>query len=132
MGSPVTLSTHCVKVKVKVTLVQALRLCTARTVHRGSRGIALPFLDHSTRSGLGVSITPRPFFTPGKEPVPIVQEVGWAPGTVCGKSRPPSPLGFDLLTVQPVPSLYTDYATRPMFLVYVNGIWRNIDSNLGA
>ena len=30
------------KVKVKVTLVQALRLCTGRTAHRGSRGIALP------------------------------------------------------------------------------------------
>jgi hypothetical protein len=30
------------KVKVvKCTLVQALRLCTGRTVHRGSRGIAL-------------------------------------------------------------------------------------------
>jgi len=27
--------------KVKVTLVQALRLCTGRTAHRGSRGIAL-------------------------------------------------------------------------------------------
>jgi hypothetical protein len=26
---------------VKVTLVQALRLCTGRTAHRGSRGIAL-------------------------------------------------------------------------------------------
>jgi hypothetical protein len=38
----------CVK-KVKVTLVQALRLCTGRTAHRGSRGIALPFHDHSTR-----------------------------------------------------------------------------------
>ena len=24
------------------------------------------------------SLTPRPFFTPGKNPVPIVQEVGWA------------------------------------------------------
>jgi hypothetical protein len=29
------------KVKVKVTIVQALRLCTGRTAHRGSRGIAL-------------------------------------------------------------------------------------------
>ena len=37
------------KVKVKWTLVQALRLCTGLTVHRGSRGIAL-FLDHGTRS----------------------------------------------------------------------------------
>jgi hypothetical protein len=29
------------KKKVKVTLVQALRLCTGRTAHRGSRGIGL-------------------------------------------------------------------------------------------
>ena len=35
--------------KVKVTLVQALRLCTGRTAHRGSGGIALPFHDHGTR-----------------------------------------------------------------------------------
>jgi hypothetical protein len=28
-------------IKVKVTFVQALRLCTGRTAHRGSRGIAL-------------------------------------------------------------------------------------------
>jgi len=33
------------KVKVKVTLVQALRLCTDRTAHRGSRVIALLFHD---------------------------------------------------------------------------------------
>ena len=31
--------------KVKVTLVQALRLCTGRTAHRGNRGIALLFHD---------------------------------------------------------------------------------------
>jgi len=37
-----------------------------------------------------VSSTPRPHFTPGKDPVPIVQEVGWAPGPVWtgGISRP--------------------------------------------
>jgi hypothetical protein len=37
-----------------------------------------------------VSSTPRPFFTSGKDPVPIVQEAGWAPGPVWtgGKSRP--------------------------------------------
>ena len=36
-----------------------------------------------------VSSTPRPHFTPGKEPVPILQEAGWAPGPVWtgGKSR---------------------------------------------
>ena len=32
--------------------------------------------------GMRVSVTPRPLFTPGKDPVPIVQEAGWAPGTV--------------------------------------------------
>jgi len=35
--------------KVKRTLVHVLRLCTGRTAHRGSRGIALLFLDHGTR-----------------------------------------------------------------------------------
>ena len=71
-----------VGVKVKVTLVQALRLCTGRTAHRGSSGIALLFHDHGTRRGWGVSVTSRPLFTPGKDPVPIVQEAGWAPGPV--------------------------------------------------
>jgi hypothetical protein len=33
------------KVKVKVTLLQALRFCTGRTAHRRSRGIALLFHD---------------------------------------------------------------------------------------
>jgi len=47
-----------------------------------SRGIALLFLEHGTRRGWGVSVTPRPLFTPGKDPVPIVQEAGWAPGPV--------------------------------------------------
>jgi len=70
------------KVKVKYTIVQALRLCTGRTTHRGSRGIALLFHDLGTRRGWGVSVTPRSLFTPGKDLVPIVQEAGWAPGPV--------------------------------------------------
>jgi hypothetical protein len=42
LNNPFTRSNVCwLKVKVKVTLVQALRLCTGRTVHRGSTGIAL-------------------------------------------------------------------------------------------
>ena len=71
------------KKKLKVTLVQALRLCTGRTAHRGSRGIAVLFHDHGTRRGLRVSVTPRPLFTPGKDTVPVVQEAGWATGPVC-------------------------------------------------
>ena len=42
------------------TLVQALRLCTGRSAHKESRGIDQPFLDHGTRRGGGVSVTPRP------------------------------------------------------------------------
>jgi len=51
---------------VKCTLVQALRLCTGRTAHRGSRGTALPFLNHGTRRGWGVSVASRPLITPRK------------------------------------------------------------------
>jgi len=36
-------------VNVKCTLVQALRICTGRTAHRRSRGIALLLDDHGTR-----------------------------------------------------------------------------------
>ena len=72
----------CKGKKVKCTLVQALRLCTGRTAHRGSRGVVLLFLDHDTRRDWGVSVTPRPLFTPRKDPVPVVQEAGWTPGPV--------------------------------------------------
>jgi len=73
---------HFLHIKVECTLVQALRLCTGRTVHRGSRGIVLLFLYHDTRRCCGVSITPRPLFSPRKDPVLIVQKAGWAPGPV--------------------------------------------------
>ena len=57
---------------------------------RVRRGIALLFHDRSTRRGWVVSSTPRPQFTPGKDPVPILQEAGWAPVPVWtgGESRP--------------------------------------------
>jgi hypothetical protein len=47
----------------------------------GSRGIALLILDLGTRRG-GWSAACPGRFTPGKDPVPIVQEAGWAPGPV--------------------------------------------------
>jgi hypothetical protein len=51
---------------------------------RVGRGIALLFHDHGNRS------MPQLHFTPGKDPVPIAQEAGWAPGPAWtgGKSRP--------------------------------------------
>ena len=56
----VTLWHTVVKVKVKVTLVQATKY------QRGSRGIALLFLYHGTRSVWVVSLTPRPILPTGK------------------------------------------------------------------
>jgi hypothetical protein len=66
------------------------------TGHEGprwrSRGIALLILDLGARRGWVVSTTPRPHCTPGKDPVPIVQEAGWASGPVwtCTKNLAPT------------------------------------------
>ena len=64
--------------------------CRPGVAQRVGRGIALLFHDRGTRRGWVVSSTPRPHFTPGKDPVPILQEAGWAPGPVWTgrKSRP--------------------------------------------
>ena len=48
-------------------------------------------------------------FTSGKEPVPILQEAGWDPGPVWTVVENLAPPGFDLRTVQPIRSRYTDY-----------------------
>jgi hypothetical protein len=49
-----------------------------------STGIALLcfFKTSALEGGEGVSVTPRPLSTPRKDPVPIAQEAGWAPGPV--------------------------------------------------
>jgi len=62
---------------------------------RVGRGIALLFRDRGTRRGWVFSSTPRPHFTPGKDPVPILQEAGWAPGPVLDGRKILSPPGFD-------------------------------------
>jgi hypothetical protein len=98
---------------VACTLAQALRLCTGRTAYTGSRGIALLFHDHGTKKGWEVSVTPRPLFTPGKDPVPIVQEAVWVPGPVWTGAENLVPTGIRSRTVQPVASWSTDLATRP-------------------
>jgi hypothetical protein len=41
-----------------------------------------------------VSVTLQPYFTPGKDPVPIVQEAGWAPGPVWTGAENPAPTGI--------------------------------------
>ena len=64
--------------------------------------------------GEGSASRPGRSLPPGKDPVPIAQEAGWALGPVwTGAKNLASPPGFDPRTVQPVSSRYTDYATRP-------------------
>jgi len=53
--------------------------------------------------------------TPGKDPVPILEEAGWAPGPVWTGGKVSPPPGFD---PGPVVSRYTDWATRPTVALY--------------
>jgi len=78
--------TLCLTGMVKVKCSR-YRPCVAQRV---GRIVDLLFHDRGPRRGLEVSSTPRPQFTPGKDPVPILQEAGWTPGPVWtgGKSRP--------------------------------------------
>jgi hypothetical protein len=81
---------------------------------RGWVGIELYSFLTSALEGGGWS-APRPGrFTPGKDPVPIVQEGVWPQDrSGCVRKISPPP-GFDPRTVQPVVSRYTDWATRPI------------------
>jgi len=50
----------------------------------------------------------RPHVTPGKDAVPIIQEVGWVSTPVWTGAENLAPQGFDLRTVEPVRSHYTN------------------------
>ena len=119
------------KVKVKVTLVQKLRLCTGRTTHSGSRGIALPFHDHDTRRGWAGQRHASAAIYPRERPGTHCTG-GWVGPRAgldsCGKSRPPP--GFDPRTVQPVASRYTDWATGPFEVECQGDIYRRICRNV--
>ena len=51
-------------------------------------------MTKGTRWGWRINVTPRPLITPGKDPVPIVQEAGWAPGPVWTGAENLAPTGF--------------------------------------
>ena len=77
-----------------------------------------------------VSSRPRPYFTPGKEPVPIVQEAGWKTGPVRtgGKYRPtgiqfpdrPAPSSVAIPTELPGPLRYTGVIEKILFTYNVH------------
>ena len=98
--------------------VQVLRLCTGHAAHRGSRGIALLFHDHGTRSWVrGQRPAPAALY-PRERPATHCTEgkVGPRAGLDrCGNSRPLP--GFDPRTVQLVANHYTPlrYPALPMY-----------------
>ena len=65
-----------VKLKVKVTLEQATK------AQRGSICITVLLLQPRRCMGVDGQRHAPPALPPGKDPVPIVQEAGWAPGPV--------------------------------------------------
>ena len=58
--------------------------------------------------GDGSASGPRPLYTPGKDPVPIVREAGWDPGPVWANAEKLAPPAFDPRNVKSVVSHYTD------------------------
>jgi len=78
------------KVKVKRTLLQALKICTGRTAQSGSRGIALLFLDLGTRRGEVSVSRPDRSLPPGNTRYPLYRGLGWPQGR-SGQVRKISP-----------------------------------------
>ena len=66
-------------------------------------GSALPLLERVRGQCHAPAVT-----YPGKDPVPIVQEAGWASGPVWTGAENLAPTGFDPRTVQLVGSHYID------------------------
>ena len=100
------------KVRVKCTLVQAPRLCTGRTAHRGVEVQLCSFLTTALEGGEGSASRPGRSLPPGKTRYPLYRRLGGPLGR-SGKVRKISPPpAFDPRTVYPVASRYTDYAIQ--------------------
>ena len=76
-----------------------------------------------------VNITPWLLYAWERDPVPIVQEAGWAPGVVWTGVENLPPPGFDPRAVQPVARCYTDYAIPThlvLFIINENSLVREL------
>ena len=105
--------------KATCAFVQALRLCTCCTAHRGSRVIPLLFLDHGTRSGEKSASRLVRSLPQGKTRYPLYRRLGGPQGRSGQVRKISPPPGFYPLTVQPVASRYTDRATGPTYVLLV-------------
>jgi hypothetical protein len=96
------------KVKVKFTLVQALRLYAGRMAHRGSRVIALPFMTTALEGGKRLASRPGRSIPSGKTQYPLYGRLGGPQGRSGQVRKILIPTGFDSRNVQLVASRYTD------------------------
>jgi len=71
---------------------------------RGDGGVAATHSKPGVRRKWVISTIFRPHCPLERDPVPIVQEALWASALVWTGTEKPTPLGFDLRTVQPVAS----------------------------
>jgi hypothetical protein len=123
-GSPA--NTLGVQVKVKVTLVQALRLCTGRTAHKGSRVIALLFHE-------GSASCPGRYLPPGKTRYALYKRLGgpqcrfeqvrkiWPP---TGIRSPDRPVAIPTTLAGPHPgSALWQFSTTNNVVRYVTWYW---------
>jgi hypothetical protein len=112
---------HMGESKVECTLVQSLRLCTGRTAHRGSRALALLFLNHGTRRGEGSASRPGRSLPPRKTRYPLYMRLGTHGGS---EGIIPLFLNFNtrwrsVVSLMPCPgqptpcSVQTDLSARP-------------------
>ena len=82
---------------------------TGRVVaQKVGRGIALLFHDRGTVRGWVFISTPRPYFTPGKDPVPIVTGGWMGPKNRSGRAEYLAPPGFDPRNVQSLVAIPTE------------------------
>jgi hypothetical protein len=61
--------------------------------------------------------TPRPLYAGGRDPVPLVQEAGWAPGPGWTGAENLDPPGFDPRTAQRVASRIMKRKTMKMMMM---------------
>jgi len=99
IAEPLFVMTQKCKQKVNYTPVQALRLCTSRTAHRGVEVLEV---------GEGSALHPGRFLPPGKTRYQLYRWLGGPQGRTRQVRKVSPPPGFDPRTVQPVASRYTD------------------------
>ena len=96
------------RLKVKVILVQALRLCTGRTAHGGVEVYLYPFMITALVGGEGSASRPGRSLPPGKTRYPLYRRLDGLQGQSGQVKKIWPPPVFDPRTVQQVASRYTD------------------------